>query len=165
MNFPSFLAALALVLGSSQSMGCQNAGCAIGDKLAAPECNTIGCVRSTNALQNLAKTAKRALSEMRVTGPGNASALCGRGNCLTELATTLLLERCGTVGCATPETSAAAATANNGASIQASTLITNEFAALAKRPMRLSPAIPWGEWTERWAFGGLYKPSSEAGPP
>jgi hypothetical protein len=107
----------------------------------------------------LVQTAERTLSEMRVTGLGSASALCVRGNCLTELAATLLPERCGSLGCATPEpkTSAAVATANDTASIQVSTIITNEFDALTKRPMR--PAIPWAEWTERSAFGGLYKPS------
>src|SRR5262249_42599037 len=103
MRCPSFFAALALVLGSTQTMACQNEGCAIGDKLAAAECNSIGCVRPTNAFQKLAKIAERPLSVMQVTEPPNALGLCGAGNCATDPTVSPLTENCGSAGCATPE--------------------------------------------------------------
>jgi hypothetical protein len=159
-----FFAALAVVLGSTQTMACQNAGCTLGDQLAPAECKSIGCVRSpTNAFEKLVKTAERTLSLMRVTERGNAPGLCATGNCLTEPAPTQLPENCGRAGCATPEPKAspAAAPANDAANIQASTLVTDAFAVMAKRPIRLPPAVAWAEWAGRGGFGGLYKPSTD----
>ena len=160
MHCLAFSAALALVVGSTQTMACQNMGCAVGTEVVTAECNSVGCVRPTNAFEKLAKTAESTLSLMRVTERGKALGLCGTGNCATEPMVTPMPETCGRAGCATPEPKArpAAAMANGGASIHASTLVTDAFAAVAERPMRLPSAVAWGEWTERWGFGGLYKP-------
>jgi hypothetical protein len=134
-------------------MACQNMGCAIGDKIAPAECNSIGCVRPTYAFQKLAKIAERTLSMMQVTEPPNALGLCGAGNCATDPTVSPLPENCGSAGCATPEP-------NDGASIHASTRVTAAFAAVTEQPMRLPTAVPWTEWAERRGFGGLYKPKN-----
>jgi hypothetical protein len=162
MHRLSFFAALALILGGMQTMACQSAGCAIGDKLAPAECNSIGCVRATNAFEKLARTAERTLSVMRVTESGGGPSLCGAGNCATEPTATPLPKSCGSAGCATPKPKAhpTPATANDGASINASILVMDAFAAVTERPMRPPPAVRWSEWAERWGFGGLYKPST-----
>jgi hypothetical protein len=162
MHCLAFSAALALIVGSTQTMACQNTGCAVDTEVVTAECNSVGCVRPTNAFEKLAKTAESTLSVMRVTERGKALGLCGTGNCATEPMATALPETCGRAGCATPEPKArpAAAMANDGASIHASTLVTDAFAAVAERPMRLPSAVAWGEWTERWGFGGLYRSST-----
>jgi hypothetical protein len=84
MHCLSFSAALALVVGSTQTMACQNMDCAVGTEVVTAECNSVGCVRPTNAFEKLAKTAKSTLSVMRVTERGKALGLCGTGNCATE---------------------------------------------------------------------------------
>jgi hypothetical protein len=147
MHWLSFFGALALFLPATQALA---------------ECNSIGCIRPTNALERLFDTAERTFSVMRVTEPISALGLCGAGNCATEPAATPLPKNCGSAGCATPEPKArpSAATANDGASIDASILVTDAFAAVAERPIRPPPAVPWAEWAERWGFGGLYKPST-----
>jgi hypothetical protein len=159
MRCLSFVAALALVLGSTQTMACQNVGCAIGDNVTPAECNSIGCVRPTNAFQKLAKIAERTLSVMQVTEPPNALGLCGAGNCATDPTVSPLPENCGSAGCATPELKPRPS-ANDGAGIHVSTRVTAAFAAVAEQPMRLSPAVTWAEWAERRGFGGLYKPKN-----
>jgi hypothetical protein len=138
MHRLSFFAALALVFGSTQALA---------------ECNNVGCVRPTDPLEKLAKTAERTFSVIRVMQPANVFSLCGTGSCATEPALTPLPKNCGRAGCATP----VAAAANDGAKIHASTLVADGFAAVAERRMRLPPAVPWTEWAERWGFGGLYK--------
>ena len=161
MQCLSFFAALALVLGSVQTMmACQNVGCAIDDKRAPAECSSIGCVRPSNGFEKLAKIAERTFSVMRVPEPANALGLCGTGNCATEPAVTPVPEHCGSAGCAMPESKPrpAVATANDGASIHTSTPVTHAFGALAERPTRLPATVPWAEWAERRGFGGLYKP-------
>jgi hypothetical protein len=65
MFYLSFFAALALVLSSIQTRACDSAACAAVDKLAPAECNSIGCVRPTNAVGTLAKVAERSLSTLR----------------------------------------------------------------------------------------------------
>ena len=157
MLYLSFFAALALVLSGTQTRACDSAGCATGNKLAPAECNSVGCVRPTNALGNLVKVS---LSTM-TTEPANAPSLCGTGNCPTAWELRPLPEKCGSAGCETaePKPRAAAPAANDGAGIHASTLVTNAFAALAAPSMRFPPAIRWAEWTERWGYGGLYKSS------
>jgi hypothetical protein len=162
MHRLAFFAAFALVLASPQTMACQNARCATVDNPAPAECNAIGCVRATNSLENLAKTAERTLSVVRATEPGTALGLCGTGNCVTEPTATPLPQGCSSAGCATPEPKARPAPAptakSDGASTDASAVATDAFAAAAERPMRLPPAVPWAEWAERWALGGLYRP-------
>ena len=96
MHCLSFFAVLALVLGSTQTM-------ASGDEAGAAECNSIGCVRPTNAVEDLAKTTVHTLSAIRVIEPGNAPALCGIGHYATEPVATPLPKKCGNAGCATPE--------------------------------------------------------------
>jgi hypothetical protein len=149
-----FFSALALVLGSTQINACEDARCVAGDVVPA-ECNSIGCVRPTNALENLAKIANRTLSTIRVTELSNVRGLCGTGICAIELAAPPLAESCGRTGCAAPEPKSrtAAAADNDGASIHAP--VMDAFAAVAKRPVRL---LPWAEWTHRWGFGALYNP-------
>jgi hypothetical protein len=147
MHWLSFFAALVLVLGSTPALA---------------ECNSIGCIRPTNALEELVKTAERTFSGMRVTEPANALDLRGTGNYSTEPTVTPLPENCGGAGCGTPEPKSrpAAATANDGGRIHVSPLITDAFSAVAEQHMRLPPAVPWTEWAKRWGFGGLYKPST-----
>jgi hypothetical protein len=156
----SFFAALASVLGSVQTMACENAGCTIGDKLAAAECNIIGCVRSINGFEQLTKNAERHLSVMRAPEPANPIGLCAAGNCATEPAITRLPEHCGRAGCAMPQSKPRppAGSTNGDASIPASIIVTDVFASLAYRPVRLPSALPWATWAERWGLGGLYKP-------
>jgi hypothetical protein len=141
MHRVSFLATLVLSLGSTQALA---------------ECNSIGCVRPTNALERLTKTAERTLSVMRLTEPAKAPGFCDTGNCI-EPAVTPVPENCGSAGCTTPQpkSSPAAATANDATS---STLVTDTFDAVAAP--RLPATVPWVEWTERWGFGGLYKSST-----
>jgi hypothetical protein len=159
MHRLSFFAALALLLGGMQTMACQNAGCAMDDKLAPAECNSIGCVRPTNAFEKLARTAERTLSEMRVPEPGRALNLCDTGNCAIETTATPLPKSCGSAGCATPEPKrhSTAVMASHGGSADISTLVTDAFAAVTERPMRPPPAVQWAEWSQRWGFGALYK--------
>jgi hypothetical protein len=161
MHRLSFFAALALVFGSTQTLACQNANCANGDERAPAECNGIGCVRPHNALEKLVKTAEHTFSVMRVAEPGNALGLCGTGNCATQPTATPLPKHCGSAGCASsePKARAAPATGNGEASIDASTLVTDAFAALAERPVRLPPAVSWAEWADQWGSGGMYKSS------
>jgi len=159
MQCVSIFAALALVLGAGQTMACENGGCAIGDRFAPTECNSVGCVRPTSGFEKLANVAGRRLSERRL--PKSASAwVCSAVNCAIEPTETRLPERCGSAGCAMPEAKArpAAATANGAASLPASILVTDVFAAVTKPPMRLPRAVPWTEWAERSGFGALYQP-------
>ena len=145
-----FFAALALVLAATQTMACQNAACAIGDTFVLTECNSIGCVHPTNALENLAKTTERTLSVMRTTEPRATLGLCGPRDCPTEPTVTALSKNCGRAGCATPEPKARpAAPAGNaerddGTSTNASALITDAFGAMR---------APAGTWAERWGIG------------
>ena len=155
----SFFVALALVLGGTQMMACQNMGCGVGDKLAPAECNSIGCVRPTNAFQKLVKSTERTLPVMQVTEPPNTLGLCGAGNCATDPTMSPLPKNCGSAGCAAPEPKLRSS-ANDGAGIHASTRVPAAFAAVAEPPMRLPPAVPWTEWAERQGFGGLYKPKN-----
>jgi hypothetical protein len=136
-----FFGALALFLGTSQALA---------------ECNSIGCVRPTNAVETLVNTAEHTFSVIRVTKPISALGLCGVGNCATEPAVTPVPKNCGSAGCATPEPKSppAATTAIDGGTIDASTLVRGAFAALAA-PTRLPPAVPWMEWTGRWGYGAL----------
>ena len=80
MHCLAFSAALALVVGSTQTMACQNTGCAVGTEVVTAECNSVGCVRPTNALEKLAKSADSTFSVMRVTERGKVSGLCGTGD-------------------------------------------------------------------------------------
>jgi hypothetical protein len=152
MHCLSLFAVLALVLGSTPTM-------AGGDEA---QCNSIGCVRPTIALDALAKTAERTLSMTRLAEPGTALGLCGKGYCATEPLPMLAPEHCGSAGCTTPDPKSppAAAIPNDGASIRVSTLVADSFATVAERPMGLPPTIAWAEWTLRWGYGGLYKPSN-----
>ena len=68
MHCLSFFAVLALVLGSTQTM-------ASGDEAGAAECNSIGCVRPTNAVEDLAKTTVHTLSAIRVHRAGQCAGL------------------------------------------------------------------------------------------
>jgi len=147
MHRLSFFAVLALVLGNTQALA---------------ECNSIGCVRPTNALERLATIAERRFSGMRVTEPANALDLRGAGNYATERTVTPLPENCGSAGCGTPKPKnrPAAATTNDGARIHVSPLVTDAFSAVAEQDMRLPPAVPWTVWAKRWGLGGLYKPST-----
>ena len=113
MHRLSFVGALALFLPATQALA---------------DCNSIGCVRPTNALEKLFDTAERTFSVMGVTEPISALGLCGAGNCATEPAATPL-RNCGSAGCATPELKArpSAATANDGASIDASILVSRTY--------------------------------------
>jgi hypothetical protein len=141
-----FFAALALVLAATQTMACQNAACAIGDSLAPVECNTIGCVRPTNALEKLTKTAERSLSVMRATKLPTTLGLCRTGDCLTDPTATPLPKKCSSAGCARPEPKAPAGgtTSNEDASTGASALVTDAFAAMR---------VPASTWAERWGVG------------
>ena len=143
----SFFAALALVFGSTQVVA---------------ECNNVGCVRPTDALESLAKTAERSFSVSQVVQAAVVFNICGAGHCATEPALTPLPKRCASAGCAMPESDGPppAAAANDGVRIHASTLVTDAFAAMTERPVRIPPAVLWAEWTDRWGFGGLYKSST-----
>jgi hypothetical protein len=148
MRCRSFFTVLAIVLGSTQLCD--------GGELTETGCNTIGCVRPTNAFEQLSKIAEgRFFSTTRVTEPGNLRDLCGAGTCATEPRATSLPESCGRAGCAPAklEPRPAAAAANDTPSTSVSTLVTDTFAAVAKRPMGL---VPWAEWTQRGGLGGLY---------
>jgi len=150
MHRLAFFAALALVLAGTQTMACQNSACAIGDPLAPAECNIIGCVRPTNALENLTKTAERSLSLMRATKPPTTLGLCSAGDCATEPTATPLPKKCSSASCATPEPKAPPAgpagttTSDEDASTGASALITDAFAAMR---------VPASTWAERWGVG------------
>jgi len=141
-----FFVALTLVLGATQALA---------------QCDGIGCVRPSNALERLAETAKRTLSVAQVIEPSNAMGFCATGACATEPTMTPLPKNCAGTGCATPgpKGSAATATTDDGATIDASTLVTDDFARMAARSTRLPAAVPWTDWTKRWGMGGLYKGS------
>lgn len=159
MRFLLFFAALAALLGITKTMACQNANCGPGAQRAQIECNNVGCVRSSsNSLDKLAKTAERTLSVTRVTERSNAPELCSTGNCLSAPTPTRLLENCGRSDCATPEPMVSPAPSNQAPNIYASALITDEFAVMANRPIRLPAAVTWVASVERWGLGGLYKP-------
>jgi hypothetical protein len=150
MHCLALFTAFALILTSTQAMACQNAACAISDTLALAECNSIGCVRPTNALENLAKTTEHALSVVRMIEPRTTRGLCGPRDCPTEPTVTALSKNSGRAGCATPEPKARpAAPAGNaerddGTSTNASALITDAFGAMR---------APAGTWAERWGIG------------
>ena len=149
MHRLAFFGALALVLAATQTMACQNSACAIGDPLAPAECHIIGCVRPTNALENLTKTAERSLSLMRATKPPTTLGLCRTGDCFTDPTATPLPKKCSSSGCATPEPKAPAGpaggtTSNEDASTGASAFITDAFAAMR---------VPASTWAERWGVG------------
>ena len=146
MHRLSFCAAVVLVLVSTN---------------ASAECNGIGCVRPTDGLEKLVKTAERMLFVVGDTKPANALSLCGMSNCATEPVVTPLPENCGRAGCATPEpkTRPNTATATAGAGIHASTLVADAFAAAAEPRTRRLPAAAWGQWAERSGYGGLYNPN------
>src|SRR6202043_835262 len=114
MHRLSFVGALALFLPATQALA---------------DCNSIGCVRPTNALEKLFDTAERTFSVMGVTEPISALGLCGAGTSATEPSPTPLPKNCGSAGCATPELKArpSAATANDGASIDASILVSRTY--------------------------------------
>jgi hypothetical protein len=158
MQCLSFFAALALVLCSTQSKACQNADCA--DTVVAAECNSVGCVRSTNSFKELAKSTEHTLS-VDIAAPRQATrwGLCGTDKCVTEWAPTPLSKNCVVVGRAIPEQKVrtAAPIANDGASIHVSTRVADAFAAATERHTRVPPAVPWAALTERWGYGGLYK--------
>jgi hypothetical protein len=147
MHRLAFLAAFALVLGATQALA---------------DCNDIGCVRPINGLERLAEDAKRTFSLPPATKPITALGLCGIAKCATEPARTQLPEKCGSAGCAMPEPKrlAAAAAANEGSAVRASTLVTDAFATVAAQSVHLSPALRWAEWAHRWGYGGLYKSAS-----
>jgi hypothetical protein len=144
-----FFVAVALVLGSIQLCG--------SGELIPADCNSIGCVRPTNALEELSKIAERRFSKVVANEMRNFRDLCSAGTCSIEPAATSLPEGCGRAGCAgpRPKPQAAAATADQSASNPLSTLVTDTFAAVAKRPISL---VPWAEWTQRGGLGGLYDP-------
>jgi hypothetical protein len=98
MHCLALFTAFALVLTSTQAMACQNAACAISDTLALAECNSIGCVRPTNALENLAKTTEHTLSVVRMTEPRTTRGLCGPRDCPTEPTVTALPKTAGGPG-------------------------------------------------------------------
>lgn len=160
MQCVSVFAALALALGAGKTMACENAGCAIGEKFASTECNSVGCVRPTNGLDNLAKIAERSLSVMRAPDSAKAPGLCNAVTCSSEPPMTRLPEHCGRASCAMPDEGPAVTNAIGVPTVRASILVTDVFAALTERSMRVPSAIAWGQWTERWGFGGLYKPAA-----
>jgi hypothetical protein len=150
MHCLALFTAFVLVLTSTQTMACQNAACAISDTLVLTECNSIGCVHPTNALENLAKTTERTLSVMRTTEPRATLGLCGPRDCPTEPTVTPLPKNCGRAGCAIPKpkarpaTSAGTAESDDGTSTNASALITDAFGAIR---------APASTWAERWGLG------------
>ena len=87
MHRLSFFAALALVFGGTHALA---------------ECNNVGCVRPTDALEKLAKTAERTFSVMRVIQPANVFGFYDTGHYATEPVATPLPKKCGNAGCATP---------------------------------------------------------------
>ena len=147
MHRLAVFAALALVLAGTQTMACQNGGCVIGDPFAPAECNIIGCVRPTNALENLTKTAERSLSLMGATKLPTTLGLCGTADWATEPTATALPKKCSSAGCAMPEPKARPAgpaegtTSDEDASTASSALVTDAFAAMR---------VPASTWAERW---------------
>jgi hypothetical protein len=152
-RFGFFTALAILLLASAQAMACQNGGCANG-AVAPADCNTIGCVRPTHAIENLARTAERTLSITRATAPRASLGLCGTDNASGKLmATTTLLKNCGSARSQMPEpkagpaVSAATTYSDQGASINAVALAMDAFAAMRDEA---------GAWAERWGVGGAY---------
>ena len=145
MHHLLFSVALTLVLGATQALA---------------QCDGIGCVRPSNALERLAGTAKRTLSVAQVIEPSNAMGFCATVACATATMTPLP-KNCAGTGCATPgpKGPAAAVTTGDGGTIDASTLVTDDFARMAARSTRLPAAVPWTDWTKRSGMGGLYKGS------
>jgi hypothetical protein len=161
MQCLSFFAALALLLGGTRSKACQNADCA--DTVVVAECNSVGCVRSTN-FKDLAKSAEHTLS-MDIAPARQATrwGLCGTDKCVAEWAPIPLSKNCVVVGCPIPEQKVrtAASIANDGARIHVSTRVRDAFAAATERHTRVPPAVPWAALTERWGYGGLYKAADD----
>ena len=150
MHCLSLFAVLALVLGSTPTM-------AGGDEA---ECNSIGCVRPTIALDALAKTAERTLSMTRLAEPGTALGLCGKGYCATEPLPMLVPEHCGSAGCTTPDPKSppAAAIPNDGASVRLPTLVADSFATVAERPVGLPADHSVGRVDTAMGLRGLCQP-------